>query len=168
MWLSNFFSCHHSFVTIHRRNRLCDHKATDICSLFYTYSFFFFFLNFLFWIILAKNSCLFIRNFQEIHFSGLFFTQMCMDRAIHQSNVYGPLIKISHWIGGRIVIPERDHSSSWRNSCDNRYLGREIGEFYGYIFMMVERKFFIGLFVLYPLVVLQYVYGMRLSPIIIW
>ena len=30
MWLSNFFSCHHSFVTIQRRNSLCDHKATFV------------------------------------------------------------------------------------------------------------------------------------------
>ena len=99
MWLSNFFSCHHSFVTIHRRNRLCDHKATFVHYFTGINSCLFvvvFLKDLLFWNILAKSSCLFIRNFQEIHFSGLFFTQMCMDRAIHQSNVYGPLIKISH------------------------------------------------------------------------
>ena len=85
MWLSNFFSCHHSFVTIHRRNRLCDNKATDICSLFYTYSCFFFcFLLFFFKFLVLDHSC------KELLFIHKEFSGNTFFRAFLHSNVYGP------------------------------------------------------------------------------
>ena len=78
MWQSNFFSC--PIIILSQHTGAIGYVTTKpLTFVHYSTGLVGFLKDFLFGNILEKSSCLFIRNFQEIHFSGLFFNQMFMD-----------------------------------------------------------------------------------------